>query len=90
MLPEVVLFPKNIEQISGIMKLASKESLSVIPWGSGTKSVLGNKPDRADIVISTKNLNRILEHGASDLVATTESGVTLKKFQSALNKENAV
>jgi len=87
-LPEIVLFPKNIEQISEIMKLASKESLSVIPWGSGTKSVLGNKPDRADIVISTKNLNRILEYGASDLVATTESGVTLKKFQSALNKEN--
>ncbi|MCK5392223.1 MAG: FAD-binding oxidoreductase [Deltaproteobacteria bacterium] len=87
-LPEIVLSPNNVEQISEIMKVASKESLSVIPWGSGTKSALGNKPDRADIVISTKNLNRILEHGASDLVATTESGVTLKKFQSVLNKEN--
>lgn len=87
-LPEIVLSPNNVEQISEIMKVASKESLSVIPWGSGTKSALGNKPDRADIVISTKNLNRILEHGASDLVATTESGVTLEKFQSVLNKEN--
>jgi len=88
MVPEVVLFPNDIEQISEIMKIAYKESLSVLPWGSGTKSALGNKPDRADIVVSTKNLDRLIEHGASDLVATTESGITLKKFQSALNKEN--
>lgn len=87
-LPKIVLSPNSIEQVSAIMKLATKESLSVIPWGSGTKSALGNKPDRADIVLLTKNLNRIVEHGASDLVATTECGVTLKKFQKELNKEN--
>jgi len=87
-LPEIVLSPNNIEEVSEIMKLASKESLSVIPWGSGTKSALGNKPDRADIVISTKYLDHMIEHGASDLVATTECGISLKKFQEALNKEN--
>ncbi len=87
-LPEIVLFPNEVEQVSEIMKLASKESLSVLPWGSGTKSALGNKPDRADIVLSTKNLDRIVEHGASDLVTTTQCGITLKKFQSILNKEN--
>jgi len=88
MVPEVVLFPNDIEQVSEIMKIAYKESLSVLPWGSGTKSALGNKPERADIVVSTKNLNRIIEHGASDLVATAECGITLKKLQSGLNKEN--
>jgi len=87
-LPQIVLSPNNIDQVSEIMKLASKDALSVIPWGSGTKSALGNKPDRVDIVLSTKNLDRIIEHGASDLVATTQCGITLKKFQGALNKEN--
>ncbi|GJM16596.1 MAG: glycolate oxidase [Thermodesulfobacteriota bacterium] len=87
-LPEIVLSPDNIEQVSEIMKLASKESLSVIPWGSGTKSDLGNKPDRVDIVISTNNLNRIIEHEASDLVATTQSGISLSSLQKELNKEN--
>ncbi|MEX0998604.1 MAG: FAD-binding protein, partial [Thermodesulfobacteriota bacterium] len=60
-LPQIVLSPNNIDQVSEIMKLASKDALSVIPWGSGTKSALGNKPDRADIVLSTKNLDRIIE-----------------------------
>ncbi len=87
-LPEIVLSPNNIEQVSEIMKLASKESLSVMPWGSGTKSALGNKPDRVNIVISTNNLNRIIEHGASDLVATTECGISLGSLQKELNKEN--
>jgi len=85
--PGIVLFPNEIEQVSEIMKLASKESISVIPWGSGTKSALGNLPESVDVVISTKNLDLIIEHCAADLVATTQCGITLKKFQSALNKE---
>ncbi|MGB2692150.1 MAG: FAD-binding oxidoreductase [Thermodesulfobacteriota bacterium] len=87
-LPQIVMSPNNVDQVSEIMKLAFKDSLSVIPWGAGTKSALGNKPQRADIILSTKNLDRIVEHGASDLVATTECGITLKKFQKALNIEN--
>lgn len=87
-LPKVVISPTNIEEVSEIMKLASKHSLNVVPWGSGTKSALGNKPDGIDIVLSTKKLDRIIEHGASDLVATTECGISLKEFQSILKKEN--
>ncbi len=86
--PKVTVFPETIEQVSEIMKLASKESLCVIPMGSGTKSSLGNKPDRSDLVLSTKNLNRLIEHGASDLVATTECGISLSGFQKELNKKN--
>jgi len=86
--PEAAVFPETIEQVSEIMKLASKESLSVIPMGAGTKSSLGNKPENYDLVLSTKNLNRIIEHGASDLVATTECGISVKSFQTELNKKN--
>ncbi len=85
--PELVLFPDNAEQVSEIMMLASKECLSVLPIGSGTKRDIGNKPEKADIVISTKNLNRIVEHAASDLVATAEAGIKLKEFQAELSKE---
>ncbi len=87
MVPDIALSPDNVEQVSEIMVLASKECLSVLPIGSGTKRDLGNKPEKADIVISTKNLNLILEHAASDLVATTQAGVTLKDFQAELSKQ---
>ena len=87
-LPEIVVSPSTIEQVSEIMILASKEALSVLPMGSGTKRALGNKPEKSDIILSTKNLNNILEHAASDLVATTQAGVSLKNLQSELSKEN--
>ncbi|MGB7292775.1 MAG: FAD-binding oxidoreductase [Thermodesulfobacteriota bacterium] len=86
--PRVVVFPSTKEEISEILKLANRDSLSVIPWGSGTKIGIGNKPNKADIVLSTDRLNRVIEHNDSDLVATTECGVKLSKFQTALKEKN--
>ena len=77
LIPGIALFPQSVEQVSEIMTLASKESLSVMPVGGGTKTALGNKPERVDIVVSTQNLNQIVEHAASDLVATTQTGVSV-------------
>ncbi|MEM7008727.1 MAG: FAD-binding oxidoreductase [Thermodesulfobacteriota bacterium] len=87
-MPKAVVFPSSVEEVSEIMKLATKHSLSVIPTGGGTKSFLGNKPPSADIILSTKNLNQVLEHASSDLVATTQSGISIEDLQSELGKEN--
>jgi glycolate oxidase FAD binding subunit len=86
--PGIVLFPENIDQISEIMRLASRESLSVIPMGAGTKRGFGRSPLGADIVLSTGKLNRVIEHESSDLVATTESGIALTELQSRLGAKN--
>ena len=86
--PAIVLFPENIEQISEIMKAASRDCLAVIPRGSGTKSGLGNRPGRADIVVSTKRLNGVIKHESADLVVTAECGITLADFQAQLALEN--
>lgn len=86
--PKAVLFPEGEEEISEIMKLASRESVSVMPVGSGTKRGLGNIPSKLDVLLSTQNLNRVLEHGAGDLVATSECGVTLSDFQDVLKDKN--
>jgi len=86
--PRIVVFPNTKEEISEILKLANLESLSVIPWSGGTKIGIGNKPDRADIILSTDRLNRVIEHNDSDLVATTECGIKLSEFQTTLNEKN--
>ena len=82
--PAIALFPENIEQISEIMKAASRAGACVIPMGSGTKRALGNRPSGADIVLSTGKLNRVIEHESADLVATTECGITLSDFNARL------
>ncbi|MGH7792013.1 MAG: FAD-binding oxidoreductase, partial [Thermodesulfobacteriota bacterium] len=85
---KVVVLPKTIEEISEIMKVASSESLAVIPWGGGTKIGFGREPNRADIVLCTGKLNQVLEYEASDLVAATQCGITLKEFQRFLREKN--
>lgn len=82
--PRIVLFPGTVEEVSEIMKAATRDSLSVLPMGSNTKRGLGDAPARADIALSVKRLDRILEHESADLVATAECGMTLAALQEGL------
>ena len=86
--PNLVVFSETIEAISEIMKVASSEHLAITPWGGGTKIGFGRVPDKVDVIVCTARLNRILEHEASDLIATAECGVSLKKFQAELREKN--
>lgn len=88
LVPKAVLFPENEEQISEVMKVASRESVSIMPVGSGTKRSLGNIPTKLDVMLSTQKLDRVLEHEARDMVATTQCGVTLESFQNKLGENN--
>jgi glycolate oxidase FAD binding subunit len=86
--PDLVVFPGTIEEISEIMKAASSSTLSIIPWGGGTKIGFGRTPNNVDVIICTSRLNRTLEHEAGDLVATAEVGAQLKGFQAVLKEKN--
>ncbi|MDQ5846603.1 MAG: FAD-binding oxidoreductase [Acidobacteriota bacterium] len=66
------------------MKLASSESWAVVPAGAATWLDAGNPIERIDIIVSTRKLNRIIEHEPADLVAITEAGVTLGDFNNEL------
>ncbi len=86
--PNMVVFPKTVDETSEIMKVASRESLGIVPWGGGTKIGLGREPQKVDFVLCTKMLNQVVEHEASDLVAITQCGIPLKDFQTVLGEKN--
>ncbi len=69
------------------MKLASSEGWAVVPAGAMTWLDAGQPLQRANIVVSTQRLNRIIEHEPADLVAVTEAGVTLNDFNEALARK---
>ena len=60
---------------------AAAAGLAVIPRGGGTKSDWGNPPERADVVLSTRRLSRVVEHAAGDLTVTVEAGCTIRELQ---------
>ncbi|HKP37608.1 MAG TPA: FAD-linked oxidase C-terminal domain-containing protein [Pyrinomonadaceae bacterium] len=76
--------PANSKQAGQVMTFAAQENLSMILAGAGTWLESGNPVSRADIVLSTRRMNRVISHEPADLVATVEAGTTLADFQKHL------
>ena len=82
--PKAVVFPADGQELSEVMKLASSERLSVVPWGSGTKIGLGGIPARVDLVVGLTRLKQIIDHEPGDLTATFQAGMLLREVQTSL------
>src|SRR5271154_1199791 len=82
--PKFVLEPANEQQLASVLRLANDANLAVIPRGGGTKLSWGNPPSRADVILSTACLDKIIEHAWADLTVSVEAGCTIQKLQTAL------
>src|SRR5580698_656701 len=82
--PRLVLEPANEQQLAAVLRVANDASLAVISRGGGTKLSWGNPPSRADLILSTVRLDKIIEHAWADLTVSVEAGCTVQRLQSAL------
>jgi glycolate oxidase subunit GlcD len=76
--------PASAEQASEVIQFAAREQLAVVPAGSRTTIDAGNLMERADLILSTRQMKRLIAHEPADLVATAEAGLPLKDFQALL------
>src|SRR5207248_9853364 len=79
-----VVEPGSVDEVATLLRDASRDGLAVIPRGGGTKLDWGRPPRRADLVLSTVRLDRVLEHAWGDMTATVEAGCTVARLQHAL------
>ena len=79
-----IVEPHSAEEAAEILRAANEDGASVIPRGGGTKSDWGNPPKRTDVMLSTVNLNRVIEHAWADLTVTVEAGCTIAELQRTL------
>ncbi len=87
-LPEWVTEPGTTEEIGDLLKLARDRNWSVIPFGSGARQGIGNRPSRFDIALSMRRFDRIPEYEPQDLVVKVESGCRLLDLQKKLAQDN--
>ena len=88
-MPWAVVFPESLEQISDMVRLAQKENLALVPWGSGSKMSMGHPPSRLDLVMNLTMLNNIVDINRNNLTVTVQSGVRFKDIQKILaSQEN--
>ncbi|MDX6612893.1 MAG: glycolate oxidase [Blastocatellia bacterium] len=77
----IVAAPASEEEAAELLKFAARDSFTVMPMGAGTWLEVGNVIQRADIIVSTRRLTRILSHEPADLVASAEAGAGLDTCQ---------
>jgi glycolate oxidase len=73
--PDLVISPKNIDEIIEIVKLCSKERIPIVSRGSGTNLAAGTVPTQGGIVLLFNRMNQILELDKENLTITVQPGV---------------
>src|SRR2546430_2866764 len=78
-----VVEPGSVDEVATLLRDASRDGLAVIPRGGGTKLDWGRPPRRADLVLSTVRLDRVLEDALGAMTATAEAGRPVAPLQPA-------
>ena len=76
-IPKTVVEPANAEEVGATLELASRDKLSVVTRGGGTKLGWGAAPRSIDILLSMSRLNAVVAHRHGDLTATIQAGASL-------------
>ncbi|MFX0134980.1 MAG: FAD-binding oxidoreductase [Candidatus Hodarchaeota archaeon] len=84
--PDIVIRPKDAQEISEILKVANEENIAVIPRGGGDCEFGGSKPVKdGGIVLDLKRMNNILDLDQENLIVTVETGISWGKLNEYLN-----
>ncbi len=83
-MPDAVVFPANNDQVSRILKLATKEGFPVIPRGAGSGMSGGALPVQGGLVLAMNRFDRILVIDQDNLICKVEPGVITADLQDAV------
>ncbi|MBI4588773.1 MAG: FAD-binding oxidoreductase [Candidatus Rokubacteria bacterium] len=84
LVPAWVAFPAGVDEVSGLLAVATEERLAVVPRGSGALMDLGNPPRRLDLVIDLSRLAGLVAYEPDDLTVTVQCGMPLAALQERL------
>jgi FAD/FMN-containing dehydrogenase len=84
-LTPLVLKPKSVDEVAGILKICHREEVAVVPHGGNTSYCGGATPDESgsQIVVSLQRLNRVRHIDAANYSMIIEVGCTLAGAQTA-------
>ena len=58
--------PRTAQELSEIVRSTAGDDLALVPVGAGTQLALGNRVERCDATVSTREMARIVEYSPED------------------------
>jgi FAD/FMN-containing dehydrogenase len=84
-IPDIVIRPKDAQEISEILQVANEENIAVIPRGGGDCEFGGSKPiENSGIVLDLKRMDNIINLDQDNLIVTIEAGISWGKLNEYL------
>ena len=74
-LPEMVAFPRNTDEVAGIVRITAEYGVPIVGRGAGTGLSGGAIPRLGGVVVGFARMNRILEIDLENECAVVEPGV---------------
>uniref|UniRef100_A0A8D0CNT5 Probable D-lactate dehydrogenase, mitochondrial n=1 Tax=Sander lucioperca TaxID=283035 RepID=A0A8D0CNT5_SANLU len=82
--PDVVVFPRCVEEVSALAKVCNNHRLPIIPFGTGTGLEGGVSAVTGGVCFSLRNMDQVLDVHQEDFDVTVEPGVTRKALNAYL------
>lgn len=83
--PEAVLFPRDEEDVSQILKYCNENRIIITPRGAGSGFTGGALPSSGGVILAfEKHMNKILEIDMENMVAVVQPGVINMDLQKAV------
>jgi glycolate oxidase FAD binding subunit len=80
---EALIFPTS-DELSAVVSEAAGRQQKILVVGSGSKLGWGGLVDQPTLIVSTKKLDRLIDHAVGDLTVTVEAGISFQLLQDQL------
>ncbi|MFY8108131.1 MAG: FAD-binding oxidoreductase [Bacteroidia bacterium] len=85
--PELIIKPKNTNEVSEILKYCNENNICVTPRGAGTGLSGGALPVFGGVVLAMEKFNRIIQIDERNFQAIVEPGVINEVLQNAVKEK---
>ncbi len=85
-LPDAIVWPENTQQVSEILKIATKYRVPIIPYGGGAGVVGGIIASKGGIILDLKKMHNVIRIDKNSLVAVVQPGIIGQNLEERLNR----
>jgi len=78
--PQVVAAPLDEAAALQLVRWCGQHKIALVPRGGGSKIGRGAPPQRCELILSSRHLNRVIDHDAGNATVSAQSGVPLAEL----------
>lgn len=82
--PDFVVLPETTHEVQGIVSIAARRKIPLIPKGGGSNRTGMLVPITGGILVDTIKMKRVIEVSKPNLYVTVQPGITLKELEDHL------